>query len=281
MIPMPAVVLLLLGASGSEQLDASDSIVQQMDRALAATASLVRAGALSAVEEDVAVGRILNGDPSYLLLAKHFGAMPSFVQHLRHAAGATGAPSTSAAQPMDPLVARRSVVKYRNSSALPEGAVRRALEAAILAPNHFLSEPWRFYQAGAATREALVALNPAKHDLFTAVPHWMVVTVVVDSGSEPEGPGLATKRALEDYAATACAVQNFMLSLARDGVGTKWMTGALGAPPEAVLRAVGVDEKTERLVGAIWYGVPETPLSDTTPPPPRKKGVDGVLTQLP
>ena len=187
MIPMPAVVLLLLGASGSEQLDASDSIVQQMDRALAATASLVRAGALSAVEEDVAVGRILNGDPSYLLLAKHFGAMPSFVQHLRHAAGATGAPSTSAAQPMDPLVARRSVVKYRNSSALPEGAVRRALEAAILAPNHFLSEPWRFYQAGAATREALVALNPAKHDLFTAVPHWMVVTVVVDSGSEPEG----------------------------------------------------------------------------------------------
>ena len=269
---MPVVTLLLLLAS--------DPVVQQMDRALAATATLVRAGALSAVEEEVAVGRILNGDPSVLLLAKHFGAMPSFVQHLRRATGAAAAPSTLGAPAIDPLLARRSVVKYQNSSSLPEGAVRRALEAAILAPNHFLSEPWRFYQAGPATREALVALNPAKHDLFAAVPHWMVVTVVVDAGSEPAGPGLATKRALEDYAATACAVQNFMLSLARDGVGTKWMTGALGAPPEAVLRTVGADGTTERLVGAIWYGVPETALSETTPPPPRKKGVDGVLTQL-
>ena len=41
--------------------------------------------------------------------------------------------------------------------------------------------------------------------------------------------------------AVACATQNFMLSLAEDGVGSKWMTGALGAAPEDVLKAVDVD----------------------------------------
>ena len=35
-------------------------------------------------------------------------------------------------------------------------------------------------------------------------------------------------------AACACAIQNFMLSLAEEGIGSKWMTGALGAAPEDV-----------------------------------------------
>lgn len=56
---------------------------------------------------------------------------------------------------------------------------------------------------------------------------------------------------LEDHAAVACATQNFMLSLANEGIGSKWMTGALGAAPEDVLAAVSAGEG-ERLIGAIW-----------------------------
>ena len=50
---------------------------------------------------------------------------------------------------------------------------------------------------------------------------------------------LSEKLGLEDHAACACAIQNFMLSLAEEGIGSKWMTGALGAAPEDVMAAVG------------------------------------------
>ena len=47
---------------------------------------------------------------------------------------------------------------------------------------------------------------------------------------------LTEKLGLEDHAATACAVQNFMLSLASEGIASKWMTATVRAraPPEAV-----------------------------------------------
>ena len=48
---------------------------------------------------------------------------------------------------LNALKARRSVVKY-SDKAVPASATTKALEAAIRAPNHFLSEPWRFYTAG-------------------------------------------------------------------------------------------------------------------------------------
>ena len=48
---------------------------------------------------------------------------------------------------LNALKARRSVVKY-SDKAVPASATTKALEAAVQAPNHFLSEPWRFYTAG-------------------------------------------------------------------------------------------------------------------------------------
>jgi nitroreductase len=84
---------------------------------------------------------------------------------------------------------------------------------------------------------------------------------------------------LEDHAATAAAVQNFMLSLAAEGFGSKWMTGALGIAPDAILDAVGADKTAERFMGVIWHGQPATPLA-AAQAPARSKGVDGVLKRL-
>jgi nitroreductase len=106
-----------------------------------------------------------------------------------------------------------------------------------------------------------------------AVPEWLIVTCA----SEHD---LAEKLGLEDHAACACAVQNFMLSLAGEGIGSKWMTGALGAAPEDVMAAVGAGAG-EKLIGAIWYGYPAKDLAEDAKAPPRKKGLDGVLTACP
>jgi nitroreductase len=105
------------------------------------------------------------------------------------------------------------------------------------------------------------------------VPEWLVVTL---ASEHAEGEKLW----LEDHAAVACAMNNFITSLASEGVASKWMTGALGAAPEDVLAAVGAADG-EKFVGAIWYGYPDKELSETAKSPPRKKGLDGVLKNLP
>ena len=80
-----------------------------------------------------------------------------------------------------------------------------------------------------------------------------------------------------------------MLSLAEEGIGSKWMTGALGAAPEDVMAAVGAPAG-EKLMGAIWYGYPAKDLAEDAKAPPRKKGfrpagpastVTGVLDGFP
>ena len=58
-----------------------------------------------------------------------------------------------------------------------------------------------------------------------------------------------------------------MLSLAADGVGSKWMTGALGAAPEDVLAAVGAKEGEK---------VRQLRQLTTQPPPRRDIDIDNV-----
>ena len=102
----------------------------------------------------------------------------------------------SAAQALNPLKARRSVAKY-SDKAVPAAATTKALEAAIQAPNHFLSEPydpvsapcctdhsldasrmrrWRFYTAGPETKAKLCGLNEEKRKAAEGVPEWLIVT---------------------------------------------------------------------------------------------------------
>lgn len=273
---LPGLFCLLLGIGHG--LEMAFDAVGLMDVALSHVSAL--SGRLSPQEETEVVLRLLRADADALLLAKHFGALPSYETHLRASLKAQGA--TSGAAPLleastapsdDALFLRRSVVKYDTARQVPDALVQRALNAAVLAPNHFLTEPWRFYLAGPETRATLAALNEAKREAFSQVPGWLIVSVL------PSGGDISSKKGLEDYAATACAVQNFMLSLASQGVGSKWMTGALGSPAEAVLKAVGADTVNEVLVGVIWFGWPATPLASVEAPA-RKKGLDGVLKQL-
>jgi len=125
-------------------------------------------------------------------------------------------------------------------------------------------------------RRAVIALNPAKEQSFNQVPGWMIVTV---AASEYAEDGKYTTKGLEDHAAVACAVQNFMLSLTADGIGSKWMTGALGVAPEKLMVLAGANSTAERFMGIVWFGYPLKELVSMVAPP-RKLGVDGVLKTL-
>ena len=174
------------------------------------------------------------------------------------------------------IATRRSVIKYKKGGVAPAATVQRAFEAAICAPNHFLNEPWRFRLLGPETIQRNIALNDGKKELFESVPGWLMVSMVPTKGDSKWN-----MKALEDHAATACAVQNFMLSLASEGVGSKWMTGAMGIPAAKLLEVAQVSEANEHFMGIIWFGIPETPTA-SMPVPKRKMGLnDTVLQTLP
>lgn len=142
---------------------------------------------------------------------------------------------------------------------VPQAVLERALEAARWAPNHHRTEPWRFYLLGARAQALLAERNAeltraksgeraaeVKLARWRAVPHWLLLTVVIDAD---EG------RAREDYAACCCAAQNLMLALWAEGIGSKWTTGGVTRDADT-LRALGIDPAVERVVGLFWYGVP-------------------------
>lgn len=157
------------------------------------------------------------------------------------------------------LIRSRRTVHLFEPGPVPEAVVLRALDLARWAPNHRLTEPWRFVLLGPETARAIADLNAelvteqqgpsaaeAKRARWRAIPGWLVVTC-----RRSEDP----VREREDYAACACAIQNLQLYLWSEGVGVKWTTG----PVTRTVRfyeLLGLDPNEERIVGMLWYGVP-------------------------
>jgi nitroreductase len=181
------------------------------------------------------------------------------------------------------LLGRTTIHDYA-AQPLPAGAVSRALETALAAPNHRMTEPWRFIRIGKEARQKLAQLsvelkarksgNPlSPRDVerqlakFTEAPELFAVleTVTEDAAM-----------ARENYAAVACAIQNFCLSLWSEGIGSKWSTGAVTSVPETYA-LLGVDATRLRIVGFLWAGMAAAP----TAKPRRRNSVADIFSEVP
>lgn len=166
----------------------------------------------------------------------------------------------------DALMSRRTVHEFR-PEVLPEGVLERALECALRAPNHKLTNPWRFIRVGRVARKAFVDVaaerkfgegySEKQREMLgrkmETSPEFVVVTQVIAGDAH---------RRREDYAAVACAIQNMCVALWADGVASKWST--TGAIEDArVYDLLGVDPAVEEIVGVVFAGfaevVPQTP----------------------
>ncbi len=138
--------------------------------------------------------------------------------------------------------------------------LREGVEIARWAPNHRLTEPWRFYILGPRTAEQMAELagridaaakgekaGEARKQRMRAIPGNFVVTSPLSEDELLER---------EDYAACCCAVQNLMLYLWQRGVGVKWTTGAV-TRDQGFYDLLGIDSSAERIVGLFWYGTPK------------------------
>jgi nitroreductase len=182
------------------------------------------------------------------------------------------------------LADRRTVHDYRPEP-LPEGALERGLELALSAPNHRMTEPWRFVRVGPEARQALADISadlkrrPGEAPLAGAAldkvrakmlsPSELVVVSQVKNAD----PDVSR----EDYAAVACAIQTAMLAFWSEGIGSKWSTGGV-TTDERTYQRLGVDPTAEEIVGFLWVGY--AARSDV-PKPRRRRSLADVLRSVP
>jgi nitroreductase len=174
------------------------------------------------------------------------------------------------------LRGRRSIDLFA-PEAIDVERIRAAVEVARWAPNHRLTEPWRFYLLGPATMRAVVDLavelevaakgeraGPVRRARLDAIPGMFVLTT-------QRSPDALVER--ENYAACCCAAQNLMLYLWRQGIGVKWTTGGITRQP-GFYELLGIDPATETVVGFFWYGIPRVV------PAQKRRPVEEILKTL-
>lgn len=136
---------------------------------------------------------------------------------------------------------------------VPRELLDELLELARWAPNHHLTNPWRFRVVGRETLARLkAAAGPEAAAKLDRAP-----TLVVASMVRSEDP----VQDAEDLCATACATYAVLLAAHGRGLAGYWRTPGVLRTPEG-LRAVGIPP-VERFVALIHLGWPR---QDKEPP---------------
>ncbi|MDP9374828.1 MAG: nitroreductase [Chloroflexota bacterium] len=177
--------------------------------------------------------------------------------------------------------ARRSIGRVRPECP-PRDVIEHLLEAATWAPNHRLTEPWRFIVLAGEAREALgdvmarslaATLPPdapgrqAQLDKARGKP--LRAPVVIATAVEPRrGPKVVE---IEEVLADGAAVQNLLLAAHALGLGAIWRTGEPSYDP-AVKAFLGLPADAH-LLGFVYVGYPDgpAPRMHRTPPGDRTR----------
>jgi nitroreductase len=149
---------------------------------------------------------------------------------------------------------------------LPRELIDALLELGRWAPNHHLTNPWRFRVLGPVVLARLKeAAGPEAASKLERAP-----TLIAATSVRCEDP----VQDQEDLCATACAVYAVLLSAHGRGLAGYWRTpGVLRTSPG--LDALGIPP-SERFLALIHLGWPR----QEKPPPPRLPTAD-LVTYLP
>jgi nitroreductase len=158
--------------------------------------------------------------------------------------------------------ARRSIKRFTDRP-ITRAEIETLLESATLAPNHRLTQPWRFYVLGPDARYAYghaLGVRKAKKIEDPAAAQAMRETVAQEHRALPCMIAVAVvdtdnpEQRDEDYAAAMMAVQNIALSAVELGLGTHIKTG--GVMGDAAARAAAGVRDNERIIAIVNVGEP-------------------------
>jgi len=169
----------------------------------------------------------------------------------------------------DIIKTRRSVKPVKmNGKIIPDDKVKELLELANWAPTHGRTEPWRFIvYAGDKVKEfcrqhAELYKAYAPADKFEQANYDKqlhngdlashVIVAVMQRGELPKIP------ALEEFAATAIAIQNILLGATAAGIASFWSTG--GMVHHAVMKDFLQLRKEDIVMGLLYLGYTDEQL---------------------
>jgi nitroreductase len=162
---------------------------------------------------------------------------------------------------------RQSMARVKQDP-VPKELVERILESAVHAPNHKITEPWRFHvfagkgrgelararaemarlQAEAEGESEEMAAGRISRERKKAFRAPVVIAVISEVGRDEV-------ETLENYAACAAAIQNMQLTAHSLGLGAMWRTGPV-AYHDHMRGFFGLKEG-DSIVGYLYVGYPD------------------------
>ena len=167
---------------------------------------------------------------------------------------------------VEEAIRTRRTHKAYTKEPLDRETLDELFELARWAPNHNLTNPWRFRVVGPDTLERLKqAAGPESAPKLDRAPT-LVVASAIQIGDDPI-------RDQEDMNAASAAVYILLLAAHARGLAGYWRTPEVLRTDEG-RRAVGVPDD-ERILGLVYLG---HPCQDKTPP--ERRPADEYVTYL-
>ena len=164
---------------------------------------------------------------------------------------------------VEQAIRTRYSVRQFSDRPIGRADIEALLELAVQAPNHRMTEPWRFFVAGDEARRALSRVLGRRKSAKVTDPEaarlvrekverttMALPALVVVAMEQNENPEIRE----EDFAAAWMAVQNLLLAAVERGLGTHIKTGAVMNDPE--LRDAWRIPEGQRVIAMIELGEP-------------------------
>ena len=167
---------------------------------------------------------------------------------------------------LETAIRSRRTHKQFGGEPVDEETVRELLDLARHAPNHHLTQPWRFRVLGPQTRARFEEAAGEKDAVKLRRAPTLVLATALLSG-DPHTDA-------EDLHATACAVYATLLGATSRGLASYWRTPKVLEQPE--IRALLGLDPAEQVVSLIHLGP-----AISQPPEKERAPLGDVVTFLP
>ncbi len=164
-------------------------------------------------------------------------------------------------------ITRRQSINRVKQDPVPRRDIEQILESAVHAPNHKITEPWRFHvfegkgrgefararaemarlMAEAEGEEEELVAGRVSRERKKAFRSPVVIAIISLAGRDEV-------ETLENYAACCAAVQNMQLMAHSLGLGSIWRTGPVAYHPH--MREFFGLEKGDRIAAYLYLGYP-------------------------
>ncbi|WP_178862497.1 nitroreductase family protein [Thiomicrorhabdus cannonii] len=187
------------------------------------------------------------------------------------------------------IQSRRTCYQFDSQVELKADALQLCLEAARWAPNHKLTQPWRYWVLGPNTQSQLAeiyadnrarkkASDECNYDCLyqKAIAKFQRIPQVILVGQVLNPDPVIQK---EDYAACACAIQNLQLMAWNLQIGVQWSTGPI-LQDHRTHALLNSDPSQIELIGALYIGPISAQDQKNLNSNARRKPLEEIVTYL-